>query len=149
MRIKLWYFRIQQKWAIFLQVYVTHFEYWLPSKFPNLTAHPNKSHPGGKYFIYEREEIISFSWLSEKTTGKLFPHEQPQRKLFNVLMKKGLRWKIFSKLIKEWARLFGLLFLFSFSMFIVIRKKPRYQILEIDFERKNPFKSAQSFRKYL
>ena len=137
------------KRAIFLQVYVTHFEYWLPSKFPNLTAHPNKSHPGGKYFIYEREEIISFSWLSEKTTGKLFPHEQPQRKLFNVLMKKGLRWKIFSKLIKEWARLFGLLFLFSFSMFIVIRKKPRYQILEIDFERKNPFKSAQSFKKYL
>ena len=31
----------------------------------------------GKYFTYEREEIISFSWLSGKTTGKLFPYEQP------------------------------------------------------------------------
>ena len=30
----------------------------------------------GKYFVYEREEIMSFSRLSEKTTGKLFSYEQ-------------------------------------------------------------------------
>ena len=30
----------------------------------------------GKYFVYEREEIISFFWLWGKTTGKLFSYEQ-------------------------------------------------------------------------
>ena len=29
----------------------------------------------GKYFVYEHEEIISFSWLSGKTTVKLFSYE--------------------------------------------------------------------------
>ena len=33
----------------------------------------------GKYFVYEREKIIYFSRLSEKTTGKLFSYEQPLR----------------------------------------------------------------------
>ena len=30
----------------------------------------------GKYFVYEREEITSFSRLSGKTTGELFSYEQ-------------------------------------------------------------------------
>ena len=33
----------------------------------------------GKYFVYERKEIMSFSRLSGKTTGKLFSCEQPLR----------------------------------------------------------------------
>ena len=45
--IKPWYFRIQQNWAIILQVYVTHFEYWLLSKSCHLTGRQNKSRPGG------------------------------------------------------------------------------------------------------
>ena len=78
--IKPWYFRIQQNWAIILQVYITHFGYWFLSKFSHLTARQNKSRQAGKYFVYERKEIISFSRSSKKTTGKLFPYEQPLRK---------------------------------------------------------------------
>ena len=76
-RIKPWYFRIQQNWVIFLQVYVTHFEYWFLSKFSHLTARQNKSRPGGEIFRNEREEIKYFFPLSGKTTGKLFSYEQP------------------------------------------------------------------------
>ena len=50
MRIKPWYFRIQHNWVIFLQVYVTHFEYWLLSKFSNLAACQNQSRAGGEIF---------------------------------------------------------------------------------------------------
>ena len=77
MRIELWYFLIQQNWPIFLHDYVTHFEYWLFSKFSDLTARQNKSRPRREYFVYEREEIISFSRLSGKTTEKLFSYERP------------------------------------------------------------------------
>ena len=78
MRIRPWYFRIQQNWVIVLQVYVTHFEYWLFSKFSHLTARQNKSHPGGEIFrISMRGKNIYFSRLSEKTTGNLFSYEQP------------------------------------------------------------------------
>ena len=31
----------------------------------------------GKYFVYERKEILSFSRLSGKTIEKLFSYEQP------------------------------------------------------------------------
>ena len=35
---------------MFLQVCVTHFEYWLHVKFSLLAARPNKFHPGGEIF---------------------------------------------------------------------------------------------------
>ena len=57
MRIKPWYVQIQQNWAIFLQVHVTHFEYWLLAQ-------------AGKYFVYEREEIIFFFPVKRENNGK-------------------------------------------------------------------------------
>ena len=78
-RIKPWYFQIHQNWIIFLQVYVTHFEYWLFLKLSNLTAHQNKSRPDREICRtwHESEEKISFFRVSKKTTGKLFSYEQP------------------------------------------------------------------------
>ena len=81
LRIKPWYFRIQQNWAIILQVYVTHFEYWLLSKFSHLTARQNKSHPGREMFrIWTQGNNIFFPVKQRETTGKLFPNEQPLKK---------------------------------------------------------------------
>ena len=81
MRIKPWYFRRQQNWVIFLQVYVTHFEYWLFSKFSHLTPRQNKSRPGGEIFcIWTRGNNI-FSPGKRKNNGKtIFIWTAPKKK---------------------------------------------------------------------
>ena len=79
MRIKAWYFRIQQNSAIFVQVYVTHFEYWLLSKFSHLTARLNKSHPGGEIFrIWTRENNILFPVKRENNGKTIFIWTAPK-----------------------------------------------------------------------
>ena len=70
MRIKPWYVQVQQNWAIFLQVNVTYFEYWLLSKFSHLTALQNKSHPCREIFrIWTRGNKIFFP-VKRKNYGK-------------------------------------------------------------------------------
>ena len=48
--------------------------------FPNQHQAKTNLAQADKYFVHEHEEIISFSRLSEKTTGKLFSYEQPLKK---------------------------------------------------------------------
>ena len=63
----------------------------LLSAFTHLTALQNKSRPGGEYFVYEREEIISFSRLSGKATEKLFSYKQPLNGKMEKVKKNKLR----------------------------------------------------------
>ena len=68
-----WYLQIQQNRTIFLQVYVTHFEYLLLQKFSLLTARQNKSRPGGEIFrIWTRGNNIFFPVKREKNWKTIF-----------------------------------------------------------------------------
>ena len=79
MRIKPWYIQIQQNWAIFLQVYVTHFEYWLLSKFSHLTARQNKSRLGEEKFrIWTWGNNIFFPVKQENNGKTLLIWTAPQ-----------------------------------------------------------------------
>ena len=78
LRIKLWYFQIQQKrFSSFLcqPFRILALEYW--QNFPTLQLAKRNLAQARKYFVYEHEETISFSQLSKKVEGKLFSYEQP------------------------------------------------------------------------
>ena len=69
--MKPWYVQIQQNWAISLQVYATHFEYWLPSKFSHLTTRENKSRPGKEIFRTWMRGNKTFFPIKRENNGKI------------------------------------------------------------------------------
>ena len=105
MRIKPWYVQIQQNWAIFLQVYVTHFEYWLLSKFSHLTARQNKSRPGGEIFrIWTRGNNIFFPVKRENNGKTIFIWIAPKCQnitLHKIYENTGFYWPVFSRIRTE------------------------------------------------
>ena len=96
MRIKPWYVQIQQNWAIFLQVYVTHFEYWLLSKFSHLTARQNKYRSSGEIFrIWTRGNNIFFPVKRENNGKTIFIWKSFLRKngQYSCIPTLKQRWK--------------------------------------------------------
>ena len=87
---------MQQNWAIFLQVCISYIGYSLLQQDSKI----NFDLPG-KYVIYEREEVISISRLSRKTTRKLISYEQP-RKSFFAQHAKVVKLPRVSSSIKSW-----------------------------------------------
>ena len=70
----------------FLQVYVTHFEYWLLSKFSHLTARQNKSRPRREIFrIWTRGNNIFFPVKRENNGKTIFIWIAPKKTRANFV----------------------------------------------------------------